>query len=107
MNLVTEVEHVKHGNEVRRTCYRFSASSQPSRLANLLKKKACCLGGKTRASLCLQKKNRRPGRSNGSRSGACALIFPLRHCRVPVLSHARCQTFQKQKVVAHELRSFL
>ena len=39
---------------------------------------------KTRASLYLQKKNRRP-----------------------VLNHARCQTFQKRKVVVHELRSFL
>ena len=58
--------------------------SLPPRLANPLKKKACCLGGKTRASLYLQKKNRRP-----------------------VVNHAWCQTFQKRKVVAHELRSFL
>ena len=62
-----------------------------------LEKKACCLGGKTRASLRLQKKNRRPGRSNGSRSRACALIFPLCHCRVPVLSNARCQTLKSRK----------
>ena len=34
------------------------------RLANPLKKKACCLGGKTRASLYLQKRNRRPVLSN-------------------------------------------
>ena len=43
---------------------------------------------KTGISLCLQKKNRSPVRSNGSRSGACALIFPLCHCRMPELSHA-------------------
>ena len=51
--------------------------------------------GKNHVSLCLQKKNRRPGRSNGLRSGPCALIFPLYHCRVPVLSYARCQTFDQ------------
>ena len=45
------------------------------RLATPLEKKVCCLGERTRASLCLQKKNRRSGRSNGTRSGACALIL--------------------------------
>ena len=70
--------------------------SLPPRLATPLEKKVCCLGGRTRTSLCLQKKNRRPRRSNGSRSGASALIFPLCHCREPVLSHARCQTLKSR-----------
>ena len=59
-------------------------------------KKACCLGEKTRVSLCLQSKNNSPGRSNDSRGGACALIFPLCHCRVPVLSLVRCQTLKSR-----------
>ena len=70
--------------------------SLPPRLATPLEKKVCCLGGRNRAGLCLQKKNRRSGRSNGSRSGACALIFALCHCKVPVLSHERCQTLKSR-----------
>ena len=42
--------------------------------------KVCCLGGKTRVSLRLRKKNRSPERSNYSSNGACALILPLCHC---------------------------
>ena len=70
------------------------ASSVGKRLGG---KKACFLAGKTRVNLCLQMKNRSPRHSNGSGSGACALIFLLCHCRVPILSHALCQTLKSRK----------
>ena len=47
--------------------------------------------------LMFAEENRSPIRSNGSRSGACGFIFPLCRCRVPVLSHARCQTLNGRK----------
>ena len=43
-----------------------------------------CLGEKTLVRLCLQKKNCSPERSNGSSSGAYALISPL--CRYQAFS---------------------
>lgn len=63
-------------------------------------KKLVFLAGKNRVSLCLQMKHRSPGHSNGSGSRAYALVFPLCHCRVPVVSHvshAQCQTLKSKK----------
>ena len=54
-------------------------------------------GEKSLLSLCLQKKIRSPGQSNGLGSGACALNFTLCHCQVHVLSHAQCQTLKSRK----------
>lgn len=65
VSLVTEVKQPQHGYEVRRTCYRFSASCH--RLLSWQtpwRKKACFLAGKTRVNLYLQMKNRSPGHSN-------------------------------------------
>ena len=70
--------------ELKSACYRFCASCH------------CLLSWQTpwreKFVLSAEKPIRRRN-SNGSRSGACALIFPPCHGRVPLLSHARCQTF--------------
>ena len=78
----------------------FSVGKPPGE-KGLFSRRKTCIG------LCLQKKHRSPVRSNGSRSGACALIFPLCHCRMPVLSHAhpfRNYITQMNGKLRHHLR---
>lgn len=79
VNLGTKIEQLQRGYGVRSSCHCVSAFYHCLLSKQASRENTRCLGEQTRVRLCLQKKNCSPERSNGSSSGAYALISPL--CR--------------------------
>ena len=95
VNLVTEVEKLNMAMKFVAPVIAFALLVIASSVGKPPGEKSLFYRRKNPRLVMLAEENRSPIRSNGSRSGACVLIFPLCHGRVPLLSHARCQNIHK------------